>query len=54
MRYKVWDEEDKKERTLDDCVIHLEVGTTRRVQIKKGNRREVHHFKVLEVLPESK
>lgn len=50
MRYRVWDEEDKKERTLDNCVTPLEVGTIRRVQIKRGNKREVHHFKVLEVL----
>ena len=54
MRYKVWDEEDKKERTLDDCVTTLEVGTTKRVQIKNGNRREVHHFKVLEVLSDER
>lgn len=52
MRYRVWDEEDKKERTLDNCVTPLEVGTVRRVQIKKGNKREVHHFKVLEELQE--
>ena len=54
MRYMVRDEEDKKERTLGDCVIHLEVGTTKRVQVKKGNRSEVHHFKVLEVLPDER
>ena len=54
MRYKVWDEEDKKERTLNDCVASLEVDTTKRVQIKKGNKREVHHFKVLEVLPDER
>lgn len=52
MRYRVWDEEDKKERTLDNCVTPLEVGTVRRVQIKKGNKREVHYFKVLEELQE--
>lgn len=54
MRYRVYDVEDKKERTLDECTIHLEVGTTRRVQIKNGNRREVHHFKVLEVLSDER
>ena len=53
MRYKVWDMEDKKERTLENCITPLEVGTVKRVQIKKGNKREVHHFKVLEVLPEN-
>jgi hypothetical protein len=51
VRYRVYDVEDKKERTLDECTTTLEVGTTRRVQIKKGNKREVHHFKILEELP---
>lgn len=54
MRYRVWDEEDQKERTLDECITPMEVGTTRRVQIKKGNKREVHHFKILEELPDQK
>lgn len=35
MRYRVWDEEDKKEHTLENCVTPLEVGTVRRVQIKR-------------------
>ena len=53
MRYRVWDEEDKKERILDNCVTYLgEVGTVRRVQIRRGKRWEIHHFKVLEILPE--
>lgn len=46
MRYKVYDEEDKKERTLEECVTPLEVGSVRRVQVKKGDTREVHHFRV--------
>lgn len=53
MRYKVYDEEDKKdkkERTLEECVTPLEVGSVRRVQVKKGDTREVHHFRVLEEL----
>lgn len=51
-KYRVWDEEDKKERTLTDCVTDLgEVGSTHRVTVKKNGKREVHHFKVLEVLP---
>lgn len=50
MRYKVYDEEDKKERTLDECVTPLEVGSVRRVQVKKGDKMEVHHFSVLEEL----
>lgn len=50
MRYKVYDEEDKKERTLEECVTPLEVGFVRRVQVKKGDTREVHHFRVLEEL----
>jgi len=54
MRYRVWDEEDKKERTLEECVTPLEVGTTRRVNIKKDGILETHHFKVLEQLPETK
>ncbi len=52
MRYRVWDVEENKEHTLENCVTPLEVGSIKRVQIKKGNKREVHHFKVLEVLPE--
>ena len=50
MRYRVWDEEDNKERTLEECTTKLEVGTTRRVIIKKGTLRETHHFRVLEEL----
>lgn len=41
MRYRVWDEEDQKERTLDECITPMEVGTTRRVQIKKGKPKRV-------------
>ena len=52
MRYRVQDVEENKERTLENCVTPLEVGSIKRVQIKRGNKREVHHFKVLEVLPE--
>jgi len=52
MRYKVYDEEDKKERILEDCHTTLEVGTTKRVTIKKGDKRKTHHFRVLEKLPE--
>lgn len=48
--HKVYDEEDKKERTLEECVTPLEVGSVRRVQVKKGDTREVHHFRVLEEL----
>ena len=44
MRYLVYDEEDNKERTLEECITPLEVGTTRKVTIKKGNDRETHHF----------
>lgn len=51
MRYKVWDLEDKKELTLEDCVTPLEVGTTKRVIVKKDGKRMVHHFKILEELP---
>ena len=53
IRIRVWDIEDKKERIWENCTTYLgEVGTVRRVQIKKGNNREVHHFKVLEALSE--
>lgn len=52
MRYRVWDIEDNKERTLENCVTPLEVATVRRVTIKKGSKKEVHNFKVLEILPE--
>lgn len=54
MRYRVWDIEDKKERTLESCITPLEVGTTRRVTIKKGDTKEIHHFRVLEVLPDER
>ena len=50
MRYRVYDEEDKKERTLKELYTPLEVGSVRRVQIKNGDTREVHHFRVLEEL----
>lgn len=53
MRYKVWDIEDNKERTLENCVTPLEVGVVRRVRIKKDGKREVHNFKVLEILPDT-
>ena len=53
MRYKVWDVEDKKERILDNCTTPLEVGTVRRVQVKKNGEKTVHHFKVVEILPEN-
>ena len=57
MRYRVWDIEDNKERILEDCVTKLEVGTTRKVIVKRENAyagKEEHHFKVLEQLPEIK
>lgn len=38
MRYKVYDEEDKKERILEECVTPLEVGSVRRVQVKREIR----------------
>ena len=50
MRYKVYDEEDKKERTLEECVTSLEEVTERREQDKKGDKREVHHIRELEEL----
>lgn len=54
MRYRVYDEEDKKEHILEECTTPLEVGTTRRVTVKKGDIRETHYFRVLEQLPENK
>lgn len=35
---------------MEECVTPLEVGSVRRVQVKKGDTREVHHFRVLEEL----
>jgi len=53
MRYRVWDEEDKKERTLGECVTPLgEVGSISRVTVKEKGEYVNHHFKILEVLPE--
>lgn len=54
MRYRVYDEEDKKEHILENCITPLEVGTTRKVSILKGDTKEPHHFRVLEQLPENK
>lgn len=56
MRYKVYDEEDKKERILSECVTDLgAVGDTKRVSIKNSKGiLESHHFRVLEVLPDGK
>lgn len=36
MRYRVWDIEDNKERTLDNCITPLEVGTVMESNHKKG------------------
>ena len=38
MRYKVWDIEENKERTLENCVTPLEVGTVRRANEMCRNR----------------
>lgn len=54
MRYRVYDEEDKKEHTLEECTTKLEVGTTRRVTIRKNGKGEEHHFRVLGALPDDK
>lgn len=51
MRYRVYDEEDKKERIISECVTSLEVGTIRKVNIRKNGKLEPHHFRVLEELP---
>ena len=51
MKYRVWDIEDNKERTIHEAYTDLgEVGSIRRVQIKKNGVYEEHHFKILEVL----
>lgn len=52
MRYKVWDRESKKERILDKCVTRFEIGSIRQVTVIINKKRETHHFRVLEVLPE--
>lgn len=55
MKYRVWDEEDNKERIIHEAVTDLgEVGNVRKVQIKNNGVCEEHHFKVLEVLPDAK
>ena len=54
MRYRVYDEEDKKEHILEECTTKLEVGTTRKVTVRKNGKGEEHHFRVLEVLPNDK
>lgn len=51
MKYRVWDIEDNKERTIHKAVTDLgEVGAVRRVQVRKDGKQEIHHFKVLEVM----
>lgn len=51
MKYRVWDEEDNKERVIHHAITDLgEVGNVRRVQVKKDGVYEEHHFRVLEVL----
>lgn len=50
MSYRVYDEEAKKERVLSECITPLQVGTTRRVLIKEGDKLTPHTFRVLEVL----
>lgn len=53
-KYRVWDIEDNKERTIHEAYTDLgEVGSVRRVQVKKGDTREVHHYRVLEELKHS-
>lgn len=51
-KYRVWDIEAEKERTLHNCITNLgEVGDVRKVNIRnKAGVLEEHHFKVLEVL----
>lgn len=50
-KYKVWDIEDNKERTIHEAYTYLgDVGTERRVQIKVDGRYEEHHFRVLEII----
>ena len=50
-KYRVWDIEDNKERTIHEAYTDLgEVGSVRRVQIKKNGVYEEHHFKILEIL----
>ena len=50
-KYRVWDIEDSKGRTIHEAYTDLGgVGSVRRVQVKKGDTREVHHFRVLEEL----
>ena len=50
-KYRVWAIEDNKERTINEAYTDLgEVGSVRRVQIKKNGVYEEHHFKILEIL----
>ena len=49
-RYRVWDIEDNKERVLEHCITHLEVGTERRVTVRKNGINEPHTFRILEEL----
>lgn len=49
-KYRVWDIEYNKERTIHEAYTYLgEVGSERRVQIKVDGRYEEHHFRVLSV-----
>jgi hypothetical protein len=42
--------EDKKERIVSECVTPLQVGSIRKVILKKNGSKEERYFKILEQL----
>lgn len=52
MKVRVWDEEEKKEAIVKgDPKIFGEVGKVCKVTLRKNGKNEIHHYKVLEILP---
>lgn len=52
MRYKVLDLTTKKEMILHDCVTNFEIGESKRIQVVKNGKKEIHIYKILEKLPD--
>ena len=49
MKIKVYDEEDKRTVTIPDVKTVWEVGTTKKVILRRNGKEEIHHFKMLEI-----
>ena len=55
MRYKVYDEEDKKERTLEECITPLQVGDKVKVICHSGAKSiNTYYGEVIKKTPKGK